>query len=163
MKKYVKWALTFTFLIALGNAFAQKNEKDSVRKAHKEELVKLRKELYTAKLSLTPEEAIKFFPIMEKYQEQKRAIGKEYKKKWKEKEIETMTEIEAEEYLADMIALREKQMALFKEYMQNLKGVLPAKKRVKLNKVEREVNKELIAKAKGWKGKKKGKMHHSQE
>lgn len=137
-------------------AKSQGGKKDSLKQAKIEELKQLRRELYTSKLALTKEESEKFFPIMEQYQDKKRGLNKEFRKKWKGKDPDGLTEAEAAQYLSDMITLREKELALFKSYVSSLTGILPAKKLVKLHKVEKEVNKELIRTMKEWKQEAKG-------
>lgn len=169
MKKIVIFTLSLFFL--LGNhAAAQSNkaQKDSIKKVHIEELKKLRKDLFTKKLELTEKEADAFFPIYDEYQTKLREAKKAFRNKWKDKKPEDLTETEADGFLKDAIALREKELELYKTYSEKLKTAIPLKKLVLLHRVEKEVQHELMEKAREWrkdkpgkpqggKGKKKGK------
>lgn len=146
--------MVFVFaLLASTNTWAQsdKANRDSMRQAKMEELKKLRKDLLIKKLELTDAEAEKFFPIYDEYQLKLRQSQKEFHKKWKGKKPEDLTEEEAIQFLDDATAAREKEVALFKEYSEKLKAAIPAKKIVILPRVEREVRKELIDKARDGK------------
>ena len=84
---------------------------------------------------------------------------KAFKKKWKDKKPEDLTEDEANLFLADAIALRKTEVDLFSTYSEKLKTAIPVKKIVILPRVEKEVQHELIKKAggKGPGGKNPGK------
>lgn len=140
--------LAFTVLTPL-NSQAQKktraygNHSDSTRKAEIEMLKQKRKELWISKLSLTETEATNFFPIMDEYQLKLRTARKEFRKKWKGKKPEELTETEAASYLDDALKLRETELELFKTYSAKLRTVIPATKVVKVPKAEKEIEKEL--------------------
>lgn len=118
-------------------------QSDSSRKAGLEVLKQKRKELWIAKLSLTETEAKNFFPIMDEYQLKLRTAKQEFRKKWKGKKPEDLTETEASSYLDDALKLRETELELFKTYSAKLRTVIPAKKVVKVPKVEKEIEREL--------------------
>ena len=120
---------------------------DSTRKAKTEELKKLRRDLFTRKLGLTADEAAKFFPVYDEYQLKLKMAKKEFRKKWKSKKQEEMSEEEAGVYLNEALKLRETELNLFKTYTEKLKGIISNKKILKLPKVEREVQNEIIKKA----------------
>lgn len=116
---------------------------DSTRKARLEMLKQKRRELWIAKLSLTETEATNFFPIMDEYQLKLRTARQEFKKKWKGKKPEELTETEATTYLDDALKLRETELELFRTYSAKLRTVIPATKVVKVPKAEKEIEKEL--------------------
>lgn len=118
-------------------------QKDSIKRARAEELIKKRKELWTTKLSLTETEAKNFFPLVDEYQLKLRAARQEFRKKWKGKKPEDLTETEASTYLDDALKLRETELNLFKTYSAKFRTVIPAKKVVRIPKVEKEIEKEL--------------------
>ena len=121
MKKLKSYCilLAITFSSAV---FAQGNKKieDSARIAKMEEMKQLRHDLFVKKLSLTDAESKAFFPIYDEYQLKLRDARKEFRKKWKGKKPEELSETEADEYLSDAIAMREKEVALFKTYSEKL-------------------------------------------
>ena len=120
---------------------------DSTHKAKIVELKKLRRDLFTRKLGLTSDEATKFFPIYDEYQLKLKMAKKEFRKKWKSKKQDEMSEEEAGAYLNEALSLRETELNLFKTYTEKLKGIISNKKILKLPKVEREVQNEIIKKA----------------
>ena len=135
------------------------NTEDSAKKTKIEELKKLRRDLFIQKLELTETETEKFFPIYDEYQLKLKEARKAFKKKWKDKKPEDLTEDEANLFLADAIALRKTEVDLFSTYSEKLKTAIPVKKIVILPRVEKEVQHELIKKAggKGRGGKNPGK------
>lgn len=145
MKKiYCFWVF---FILLLPGVKAMAGPNDSLRKAKIEELKKLRHDLYVQKLNLTATEAEKFFPIFDEYEMKQREAKKAFKQKWKDKKPEDLSEEEAAQYLTDATKLREKELELFKTYSEKLKAVIPAKKIVILPRVTKEVQQELIRKA----------------
>jgi hypothetical protein len=145
MKKII--FLTACILASGVGQAAMQPGSDSTRKVKMEELKKLRRELFTRKLALTADEATKFFPIYDEYQLKLKMAKKEFRKKWKSKKQDEMSEEEAGEYLGDALKLRETELSLFKSYTDKLKSVISNKKVLKLPKVEREVQSEIIKKA----------------
>ncbi|MBS3913512.1 MAG: hypothetical protein KG003_03375 [Bacteroidetes bacterium] len=154
MKQKLKYGLWICALAIASAANAQDGPPpgDSTRKAKMEELKKTRRELFIKKLSLTDEESKKFFPIYDEYQLKLRTERRAFKDKWKGKKPEDLTEEEANVYLKDAIDLRSKELELFKTYSEKLKTVIPVKKVVMLPRVEKEIQHELIGKARDGKG-----------
>lgn len=154
MKKYSSIIAVLILWACTNSALAQGNKKqnDSLKQAKIENLKKIRKDLFTQKLALTPAEAEKFFPIYDEYQLKLKQSRKAFRSKWKGKKPEELTEQEANDYLADAIKLRQTEVELFSTYSEKLKQVISAKKIVMLPKVEKEVQKELVAKAGAKKG-----------
>lgn len=156
--------LSLMVLLSPAYLAAQPGKKplDSAQRAKMEELKKLRHDMYVKKLSLTETEEKGFFPIYDEYQLKLRESRREFRKKWKDKKPEDLSEEEATQYLSDAIALREKEVELFKTYSEKLKTVLPVKKIVILPRVEKEIQKELIGKFKDGRPPKNGKGKHKQ-
>lgn len=155
MKTKLKYILLSAILGIASTTIAQPENgpKDSLKQAKIEELKKLRKDLFIQKLNLTTAESEKFFPIYDEYQLKLKQSRKEFRKKWKDKKPEDLTEAEATVFLEDATALREKEVELFRTYSEKLKSAIPVKKIVILPRVEREVQRELIDKAReGRKG-----------
>jgi hypothetical protein len=99
----------------------------------------------TDKLNLTSEEAQKFWPIYNQYKEQAKKVRQEAKA---QKEIQDMTDAEAEQFIKSSFEKDSKELDLKKEFVQKLRGVLPPKKIAQLHGLEREFKKELLEKAK---------------
>ncbi|MBX7224597.1 MAG: hypothetical protein K1X55_01075 [Chitinophagales bacterium] len=103
----------------------------------------------TNKLSLTPEEAKLFWPIYNQYEEEKKALRKAtFGEKDDIKNIDEMTDAEAQKFIDNQIAFKSKELDLNKKYIAEFKKVLPVKKVAKLLMVEEHFKKMLLEKAK---------------
>ncbi len=143
MKKLI---LILSIFIFSGMAEAAITPPDSARKARIEALKKKRRDLYIQKLDLTPAQADKFFPIWDDYELQLREAKKTFKRKWEGKDTENgLTEEESAQYLRDAMKLRETEMNLMKVATEKLIPAITAKKTLKVKKVQREVQRELVA------------------
>jgi hypothetical protein len=151
MKTYI--TLFFIALFFANKVYAAAPAADSSRKAQIEQLKKLRKDLFVQKLALTPTESDKFFPIYDEYQLKVKTIKKEFRQKWNGRKPEELSEQEAQQYLNDALKMRSAELDLFKTYSEKLKTAIPVKKIVILPRVEKEVQRELISKAREMKGK----------
>lgn len=139
-----------TLLICLGSVDAQPS--DSTRKARLETMRQIRRDLYIKKLSLTDEQAQKFFPIMNEFERQQRELKNPFRDKWRGKKPEDLTDAEAESYLKEAQQMRENEMALAKTYGDKLKPVIGAKKVLMLKRVQREVQVEMVRKFREMRG-----------
>ncbi len=130
MKKYVIAiciALSFTSFGNLLNAQTKSSEK--------EDLVKSQKiAFFTEKLSLTPEEAQRFWPVYNSYWERKNQIIEERKKamKFAADNMEKLSPKEIERYGDMYINFHKQESDLLVEYNKKFKEVLPPEKVMKL-------------------------------
>jgi hypothetical protein len=92
-------------------------------------------------INLTPDEAKGFWPVYNQYVESQKAIKKNAKST---KEIDDLTESEADKLIIVSVEKDAKLLDLKKEYIQKLKKVLPSKKIAKLYEAEQEFKGELI-------------------
>ena len=95
----------------------------------------------TTELDLSVEEAQTFWPLYNDYQDAKKEIGPDRKT---QKKIEDMTEEESRLVLSQSMDAKSKQVELEIEFMNKLERVLPAKKRLKLIRLEREFKKTVL-------------------
>lgn len=132
MKTYIQHiTITVSLLLFLGSSysFAQNSNSD------KEERVKAQKiAFFTEKLSLTSEEAQKFWPIYNSYWEKKNEIIKERNKamKYCSENMDELSAKEIERYGDMYINFHKQESDLLIEYNAKFKKVLPAKKVMKL-------------------------------
>lgn len=140
-----------SFLIGLGSVYAQPS--DSARKAKMEAMKKVRRDLYVQKLSLSEDQAQKFFPIMKEFEQKQRELKKPFRDKWGGKKPEDLTDAEAETYLNDAHKMREDELKLAKTYGDKLKPIIGAKKVLMLKRVQREVQMEMVRKFREMRGK----------
>lgn len=113
----------------------------------KKEQVKSMKIAYiTSELDLTPDEAAKFWPLYNDFEEKQREIRQEKIKNYMDRSqsSDKLTEKEATTLINQMETAEEELHQLRKKFISNLKGVLPATKILKLKKAEDEFSKKLL-------------------
>ena len=120
-------------LMALGNlsAIGQKPEN------HKERMERYRSmkiAFFTEKLDLSPEEAEKFWPLYNKYEQDKDELRSNRMIRSKEfaEQFEQLSESQAEEIIDNHIENRKKELQLDIAFNTDLKRILPARKIMKL-------------------------------
>jgi len=140
-----------SFLLGLGSVFAQPS--DSARRTKMEAMKKIRRDLYMQKLSLSENQAQKFFPVMNEFEQKQRELKKPFSDKWRSKKPEELTDAEAETYLNDAHKMRENELKLAKIYGDKLKPIIGAKKVLMLKRVQREVQVDMVRKFREMRGK----------
>jgi hypothetical protein len=139
MKNHLFVALLF----AGACAFAQTPPKDQSSvgwKQRKEKMESMKIAFITQKLSLTPGEAEKFWPVYNEFTKKNDALRKEQmdQHRGKKMDLDSMSEKDASELIDKHIAFQEQQTALLKEYTPKFKAVLPVKKVALLFQAEKE-------------------------
>ncbi len=132
------------FLLFSLNFYAQ-----SEKMKHKKEQIKTLKVAFlTTELDLTTNEAEKFWPIYNSFDDQQFDLRHEkmkpLMKKLNAETLEKMTEKEATSLLAQMQTADEELFILRKKLFTNLKGTIPAVKILKLRKSEEDFNRKLL-------------------
>ncbi|TAH42937.1 MAG: hypothetical protein EYC69_03680 [Bacteroidetes bacterium] len=100
----------------------------------------------TDKLQLSPEEAQKFWPVYNQYNEELdklRASRRQHMKDAKEN-MEEMTDKEAEQFVDNELVLRQDELDIQKKYHPKFKAVLSAKKVAKLYRAEEDFKRKLL-------------------
>ncbi len=115
----------------------------------KREQIKALKIAYiTDELKLTPEEASKFWPLFNAYEEKQKSFRKERIRSFMDQSgtsnIDKMTEKEAASILNDIENSEEDAYQNRKKFVASLKPILPATKILKLKKAEEGFNKKLL-------------------
>ena len=140
--KINKWLPLFLFLITL-NGFAQSRLKEK-----KEQIRALKIAFITDELKLTTDEATKFWPLYNNFEEKQRELKQKkirsYMKRFESSEVEKMSEKEATTLLNQMENSEDEMYQLRKKFVSNLKDVLPPVKIIKLKKVEEDFNRKLL-------------------
>ena len=137
--------LLLLLLFASTIAMAQRGEK---LKAYKTAFI-------TEALDLTASEAEKFWPIYNVHEDKMMALRKSERKEIFETvrhNLESLSEEEANKLIDRMVDLKSKEFTYEKELIQNLKGILPAKKIIRLKKAEEEFKHMLLDKFRNRKG-----------
>lgn len=137
-----KTLLIILFLLSIPS-FAQQEMNDK-----KDQMKALKVGFITNELSLTTEEAAKFWPIYnafdDKQFELKNKKMKAFKSRMDDDALDKMTEKEATSLLNQMESNEDDLYQLRKKFIANLKGVLPATKIIKLKKAEDDFKRKLL-------------------
>lgn len=143
-KLFQKLFLVSTMMLVVSGVVGQ--TKDTTNFAKKKALIEAQKSAYiTQKLDLTTAEAQSFWPVYNEYEAKKEVILKANRESRKNiKNIETMTDKEAQALIDAQLSTDEKLVALKKEYYEKFVNVLPVKKVVKLEIADKEFKKVLL-------------------
>lgn len=117
------------------------------RAKHKERIKALKTAFITEKLELTPQEAQKFWPVYNEFDDKKAKIKFEDLRALKIKvrtNFETLSDKEATKMLDDIITAENKLHQLKTKFITDLKAILPAKKIMLLKAVEDEFNRKML-------------------
>ena len=130
------------------NAFAQPYCKSKERL----EKIKVQKIAFiTDELDLTTDEAQKFWPVYNEYQEKVTLLRKENGHRYGQIKSDSISDKEAEKIVDNHLIHAQKMLDLRKEYYLKLKGVLPSKKIMKLNESEIYFKRYLLKQIRGHK------------
>ena len=115
----------------------------------KREKVKALKVAYiTEQLELTTDEAQKFWPIYNAFDEKQSELRHEKMRaildRFKPGNVEKLSEKDASNSLAQMEKIEEDLFNLKKKFIKDLQSVISAKKIIKLKKAEEDFNRELL-------------------
>lgn len=147
MKKII---LIFTAILFSSFAFSQS------MKDKKEKIKALKVAFITEKLKLTSEEAQKFWPIYNTFDDKQFEIRHNkirlVMKQIEEDGVENISEKQAQNLVNDLLNSEDELHILKKKFMSDLLKVLPAKKIVLLRKAEEEFNRKLLREFRERKG-----------
>lgn len=139
MKKFL---LLLMLLAPLSGVHAQPGQGAGPRRA---EMQAAKIGFFTRFLALTEEEAQKFWPVYNKYEEEREAHRKKMMGLRLNKETtDELTEKEAEALVEQYLQLRQEEVELEKRYYASVKKVLPAPKVAKLFQAERQFQREIL-------------------
>lgn len=117
-------------------------------KERREKVKALKVAFITKKLELTTEEAQKFWPIYNTYDESQAELRHEKMRailnRFKPDNVENLSEKEASALLVQMEKIEEDLFNLRRKFIKELQGVISAKKIIKLKKAEEDFNRELL-------------------
>lgn len=127
------------------NALAQ--DGPFIRKK-REQIKSLKVAFITEELNLTPDEATKFWPLYNAYEEKQQEIKKQrlkgYLERMDDDSFDKLSEKEATVMLAQMESSEEELYQARKKFVASLKGVISPLKILKLKKAEENFNRKLL-------------------
>jgi Spy/CpxP family protein refolding chaperone len=135
----------FLFLFSI-TTFAQPGSRIKERLQQKKDNIKSMKIAFiTTELNLTPDEATKFWPLFNAFEDKQKDIKKDRVKNYMDRiESENLSEKEAISLVNQMESTEEELYQVRKKFITSLKAVLPATKILKLRKAEEEFSKRLL-------------------
>jgi Spy/CpxP family protein refolding chaperone len=138
--------ITVILLFLSITTFAQGGKLREKFQQKKDQVKAMKIAFITSELNLTPDEAAKFWPLFNEFEEKQKAIRQDKIKNYIDRSqgSEKLTEKEALNLLTQMETAEEELHQLRKKFVANLKGVLPATKILKLKKAEEEFSKKLL-------------------
>ena len=117
-------------------------------KEKKEQIKEMKVAFFSTELELTTNEAEKFWPIYNSYDDKQFELRhqkmKSYMRRMSDGSLDKITEKEANTFLAQMEDTEEELFLVRKKFMQNVRTILPAVKIVKLKKAEEDFNRKLL-------------------
>jgi hypothetical protein len=141
MEKTIKFGILGLLLFAQFSLIAQKGK-------IKDRIEPLKIAYITQKLGLTSEEAQKFWPVYNKFNDDLQKLRSSTKDKLADElsELASMSETDAEKTLNEMLNYKISEAEMIKKYASEFKKVLPIKKVVMLYKAENDFKRELLKK-----------------
>ena len=97
----------------------------------------------TDKVGLSADQAQKFWPVYNEYETKRRDLVKNYRSEYRSN-LDEITEQEAKSRIEDMFEIKEKELALEKEYTAKFQRSISAKQVIMLYRAEREFTKMLL-------------------
>ena len=152
--------MALAMLTGLTNVQTQNkpNKKNQVEKEAK--INELRVKYFNDKLALTDAEQKAFWPLFDEYKLKDKNMRDSFQKKYKKNAIVFMDDKKTEEYLNALLKLKDDESALYREYINKFKKVLPIKKVAMLPTLEKEFKKEILQKMTQFKkGQQQGPPH----
>jgi hypothetical protein len=144
MKMNIKKLVPILLLFVSFNFYAQGES----MKEKKEQIKALKVAFFTTELDLTTNEAEKFWPIYNTFDDKQFELRHQKMrtcmKRMNDGSLDKMTEKEANTFLAQIEDTEEELFLLRKKFMKNLRIILPAVKIVKLKKAEEDFNRKLL-------------------
>lgn len=142
--KIIKITLLLIVFVSI-NCFAQEGK---FSREKREQIRSMKIAFITNELSLTPDEAAKFWPLYNAFDEKQREIRRQklkgYLDRMEDESFDKISEKEAASMLAQMEKTEDELFQLRKKFIISLKGVLPSVKILRLKKAEEDFNRKLL-------------------
>lgn len=138
MKNWSKGIALIILTFCLGTAFAQGPARDKIKT--------LKVAFITERLQLTPKEAQTFWPIYNAHEDNIEELRRTERLRFSGRmaTLQDISDKEASELLTDYMALQQEKQELNQQFVNDLKGNLPAKKIILLFRAEEDFKKRLL-------------------
>lgn len=112
------------------------------RNGHRERIRALKTAHITEGLNLTAKEAEKFWPVYNKFEEERRKLHR--REHADIEEIECISEERANQMVKEYVQIEREDYLLKKKFFEELSGIFSAKRIIQLKKVEDEFNRKML-------------------
>ncbi len=151
MMRQIKWNFIFLWILScmipawmMGQNPSQKNEKSQKR----EKFQAMKVAYFTEKLQLTEEEAAKFWPVFNAFEDEMRELRKEHQRTFKQRKEEDILQLppaEADVLIKKHLELKQRELDLEKKYLVKFMEILPKQKVVMLLKAQKDFGRFIMS------------------
>lgn len=139
----MKKILIFLLISLSLGAMAQTN--DDADEGKNEKIASLKIAFITERLNLSSKEAELFWPVFNRFEQEMKAVRKKEKQAVRIfKDKTTVTEAEADKFIAEQVQFKQQEIDVLKRYLPEFKKVLPASKVARLLSLEQEFKLQLL-------------------
>lgn len=135
--KTFKYILILFIISMFQEGFSQGNDA-------REKIEAARIALITERLGLTPEEAQKFWPVYNEYDQQRRGLSRELQNARNQVDLDNMNEEQSKNLMNKALDIKERQVQLEKQYAQRLTNIISAQQLLMLKKAENDFRKMIL-------------------
>jgi hypothetical protein len=128
--------ILFLVCFCIGPISAQENRREKNAR-----IEAMRVAYITKNLDLTVEESQLFWPIFNEYEAKRKSIQRSFNYK---REIESMTDEEAEDFIVESFTKDQQMLDLKRSYFEKFKTAIPIKKIAILPRIEKRFRQELL-------------------
>jgi hypothetical protein len=149
MKRFILNAMPGLLLLSFFSVIPAASGQPGQKPDRSRELIQSHKIAFiTDRVELTPEEAQRFWPVFNEYQDKREMVQKEMFKDFdiRDMDVDALTDEEATEIADNQIIKAQKLLDVQKEYHLQFKAILPIRKVLKLYQAEKEFQHELLRK-----------------
>ena len=137
-----------SFILLTATSYAQRGPLRDRFEDKKDQIKALKIAFITTELDLTSEEAVKFWPVFNAFEDKQQEIRKQKLRSYLDRtdgnSLDRMLEKEATLLMNQIESTEDELYQLKKKFLTNLRGVLPSVKILKLKKAEDQFNKKLL-------------------
>lgn len=144
LQRYVS---LLVLLMLSTTAFAQRSPGEKLQNA--------RIALFTERLSLTPEQAERFWPVYNRISEQRMALRRADRRLQRASPVDSLSDAQAQDRINEHLDLKQRELALEQASVEKLLTVLSAPQVLRLLKAERDFQRMVLRQL----GRRRGKRH----
>lgn len=137
-----------SFILLTVTSYAQRGPLRDRFEDKKDQIKSLKIAFITTELDLTSDEAVKFWPIFNAFEDKQQEIRKQKLRSYLDRtdgnSLDRMSEKDATVLINQIETTEDELYQLKKKFISNLRGVLPSVKILKLKKAEEQFNKKLL-------------------